>query len=55
MPQMAIIETTPDNVCRRFWYYSIVATTSISTNAPFGKDFTATADLAGNGSVKNSA
>ena len=31
------------------------ATTSISTNAPFGKVFTATADLAGYGSVKNSA
>ena len=33
----------------------IPATTSISTNAPFGKVFTATADLAGYGSVKNSA
>lgn len=31
------------------------ATTSISTNAPLGKVFTATADLAGYGSAKNSA
>lgn len=31
------------------------ATTSISTNVPFGKVLTATADLAGYGSVKNSA
>ena len=31
------------------------ATTSISTNAPFGKVFTATAERAGYGSVKNSA
>ena len=31
------------------------ATTSISTNAPFGKVFTATAERAGYGSEKNSA
>ena len=36
-------------------YFSIIATTSISTNAPFGRDLTATAERAGNGSAKNSA
>ena len=38
-----------------FPHFHTSATTSISTNAPFGRVFTATAERAGKGSEKNSA
>ena len=37
------------------YYFSNVATTSISTRAPLGRVLTATAERAGNGSLKNVA
>ena len=53
--QMKINSSTLLHVSATDAAYSAAPIASISTNTPFGKVLTATADLAGKGSEKNSA